>query len=282
MRLPPNSPVPPADDPAGRAFTLIELLVVVSIIAIIAAMLLPALGQARRTVREQVCGNSFRTWGQGVNLYAADYDQWLPKIDMTCLPGAMLDNLAPEFVRTMPSYVPLEMWYCPYGTLKTPGPDIKTIDIPSWLVKYCWDLAGPCGGRSNWVVGVSNPPMHNVWIPRAGGWGAGTVTFPDPDPANCLLPLPWETEPWPGRPDEKVAEYKPILSDLAYLSYSLYPGIMATVTADMITGGHKGARSGQSVNTVFADGHVETRRVPDIRQRWSAPAQCSGKNWHSY
>ena len=147
MRLPPNSPVPPADDPAGRAFTLIELLVVVSIIAIIAAMLLPALGQARRTVREQVCGNSFRTWGQGVNLYAADYDQWLPKIDMTCLPGAMLDNLAPEFVRTMPSYVPLEMWYCPYGTLKTPGPDIKTIDIPSWLVKYCWDLAGPCGGQ---------------------------------------------------------------------------------------------------------------------------------------
>ena len=55
-------------------FTLIELLVVVSIIAILAAMLLPALGRAREAARRSVCMGQLRQWGAAWDMYGSDND----------------------------------------------------------------------------------------------------------------------------------------------------------------------------------------------------------------
>ena len=69
--------------PGRAAYTLIELLVVVAIIGVLVGLIIPAMSRARSQSKLTVCMSHLRTLGQGIAMYANEYDDVL-------VPGRML------------------------------------------------------------------------------------------------------------------------------------------------------------------------------------------------
>ncbi len=74
----------------GIGFTLIELLVVVAIIAVLVAILLPAISKAREIARRAVCGSNLRQLGTGLAIYEQEWNR-LP-VHFAINPGEVFRN----------------------------------------------------------------------------------------------------------------------------------------------------------------------------------------------
>ena len=74
----PPSPIAQARLTHRNAFTLVELLVVISIIALLIALLLPALGQARATAQQAACLSNHKQIGLAFATYEQTYTDWVP------------------------------------------------------------------------------------------------------------------------------------------------------------------------------------------------------------
>jgi len=99
-----------------HAFTLIELLVVISIIAILAALLLPAVSIARDMAKTTICGNQLRQLGVAGLGWAGDNNGILPInaiYDDQHWTRAMADPLDLEWAWNRPANASIRTYRCP-------------------------------------------------------------------------------------------------------------------------------------------------------------------------
>src|SRR5688572_30185102 len=87
------------------AFTLIELLLVIAMIAILAALLLPAVSRSKAKAHNAACVNNLRQLGLATRLYAEDNDERLPSAEILATQPIDPQNPLPRICDVLAKYV---------------------------------------------------------------------------------------------------------------------------------------------------------------------------------
>jgi prepilin-type N-terminal cleavage/methylation domain-containing protein len=158
-----NADQAPADHPQGKrmknkthyAFTLVELLVVIAIIAILAGLLLPALGRAKGKAQDTRCLNNLKQLGIAIYSYADDHEGRLPAAEP--LPSSPVDptNALPRICDVLAPYIG-------YNTNNMPTA-LSVFKCPRDLINY-FDREG---SSYQWEYMMNNRtlPTGNTRIP---------------------------------------------------------------------------------------------------------------------
>src|SRR5271169_5530407 len=96
-----------------KGFTLLELMVVIAIIAILAAMLLPALNRAKASAQRTTCSNNSRQISVFIRMYSDDSNDAAPKAQWTTNSSSRYLDGSTAFKRLLGNPGRANLFRCP-------------------------------------------------------------------------------------------------------------------------------------------------------------------------
>ena len=254
-----RDPYPQSDDRdqsategQGVGFSLIELLVVIAVIAILAALLLPALHRAKMASKSTACKNNLRQLGVALQMYTSEYRAYPLTADAN-VPHTWYTYLAPNYgsnydIMKCPTFkgeYPLERaLFWGFGR-----PDYRSTYEPG-------KIFGVSYGYNGFGIGSANRPRHTAQL-GLGLVANGGQIMPFVLDSKVVVPADMiamaDSFPQPGPNLTNIYAY--------LLSIYSYP------TPDRHNGG---------ANVAFVDGHVITEKNTKLmedseanRRRWN-------------
>ncbi len=162
----------------GYAFTLIELLVVIAVIALLMAILIPALHRARNQARAVACQSNLRQWAMTLAAYTQDYEGRLPSgpishIGLWLLRGTFIGAIDPNANHAgLHGFHTRGIALCPMASRpRPPDPNRVNFVIAVNSPTLSWRMTGEIGGATAaWQILTPEPRF-------LGSYGYNTALF---------------------------------------------------------------------------------------------------------